>query len=87
MVVYVLSIVVFTCFLQVLQGILDQAQEGSGAIEKQSVCAQALLMLAKVYKVCLTCLTCLDESLKWFLTVMLCVLSFWLVFLAGSELD
>ena len=38
-------------FLQVLQGILDQPQEGSGAIERQSVRAQALLMLAKVHKV------------------------------------
>ena len=38
-------------FLQVLQGILDQPQEGSGALERQSVRAKALLMLAKVYKV------------------------------------
>lgn len=44
--------------LQVLQGILDQPQEGSGAIEKQSVRAQALLMQAKVHKVCNPVCTC-----------------------------
>lgn len=65
MVSYALSRVVFV--LQVLQGILDQALEGSGAVEKQSVCAQALLMMAKVCKVCFTCLTRLKPvSLKFF---------------------
>ena len=79
MVLYVLSIVVFVWFLQVLQGILDQAQEGSGAVEKQSVRAQALLMLAKVYKVCFTCFIRLDVSHKYFLKVMLCALNSWLI--------
>ena len=53
------------CLLQVLQGILDQPQAGRGAIEKQSVRAQALLMLAKVHKVCPVCLQRMVQSVSY----------------------